>query len=165
MRVLGADPGISNLGLAAVEGDAKAARLLFARVLTTRPGTPASERVGKLYQGVLTAIEEAEPEALALEAQYFYRQNERAFQVGWAVGALLAAAYARDLPVYAYGPMQIKKALVGHGRAEKAQVAFMVRALLGLARPLSPSHAADAAAVALAHLATPPWGQREHLFR
>ncbi len=155
MRVLGVDPGISNLGLAAVEGDAKKARLLLSRVLITRPQEPATLRVGRLFEGVRSAILEAEPEALALEAQYFYRQNERAFQVGWGVGAVLAAAHLADLPVYAYGPMQIKKALVGQGRADKAQVAFMVRALLGLSAPLSPSHAADAAAVALTHLAQP----------
>jgi len=155
MRVLGVDPGISNLGLAAVEGDAKAARLLFSRVLTTRPEEPASERAGRLFEGVSEAIQEAHPEALALEAQFFYRQNERAFQVGWGFGAVLIAAYRAGLPVYAYGPMQIKKALVGQGRADKAQVAFMVRALLGLKAPLTPSHAADAAAVALAHLAEP----------
>jgi len=155
MRVLGVDPGISNLGLAAVEGDAKKARLLFSRVLTTHPQEPASLRVGRLFEGVQAAIREARPEALALEAQYFYRQNERAFQVGWGFGAVLAAAHLASLPVYAYGPMQIKKALVGQGRADKAQVAFMVRALLGLSAPLTPSHAADAAAVALTHLAQP----------
>ncbi len=156
MRVLGVDPGITNLGLAAVVGDAKAARLLFSRVIATRPEEPATLRVGRLFKGVQAAIREAEPEALALEAQYFYRQNERAFQVGWGVGAVLAAAHLAALPVYAYGPMQVKKALVGHGRADKAQVAFMVRALLGLKRPITPSHAADAAAVALTHLAQPP---------
>ena len=156
MRVLGVDPGISNLGLAAVEGDAKAARLLFSRVLTTRPDEPAPERVGRLFEGVRNALEEASPEALALEAQYFYRQNERAFQVGWGVGAVLTAAHLAGVPVYAYGPMQIKKALVGYGHADKAQVAFMVRALLGLSAPLTPSHAADAAAAALTHLVQPP---------
>ncbi len=155
MRVLGVDPGISNLGLAAVEGDARTARLLFWRVLRTHPKEPAPSRVGRLFEGVRQAIEEAGPEAVALEAQYFYRQNERAFQVGWGVGAVLAAAHLAALPVYAYGPMQVKKALVGHGRAEKDQVAFMVRAILGLRTPIRPSHAADAAAVALAHLAHP----------
>jgi len=103
-------------------------------VLATRPEEPATLRVGRLFEGVLAAIEEVGPEALALEAQYFYRQNERAFQVGWGVGAVLAAAHRAGLSVYAY----------------------MVRALLGLAAPLTPSHAADAAAVALTHLAQPP---------
>ena len=161
MRVLGVDPGISNLGLVVLEGERSGAQLVHAQVVTTSPKEPATKRVGRLFQAITQTISEHAPEAVALEAQYFYRQNERAFQVGWAVGALLAAAEGAGLSVYAYGPMQIKKALVGYGRAEKEQVAFMVRALLGLSRPLSPSHVADAAAVALAHLFYPPHAHQQ----
>ncbi len=152
MIVLGVDPGITNLGLGVVGGDAKDPRLLEATVVTTTPKMPAPQRVGKLFRAVSEVIQTHRPEVVALEAQYFYRQNERAFQVGWAVGAVLAAADLAGLPVYAYGPMQIKKALVGAGRASKDQVAYMVRVLLKMKRPPSPSHAADALAVALTHL-------------
>ncbi len=155
MRVLGVDPGIANLGLAVVEGDARRARLVYAGVVATAAGEPAEVRVGRLFQGVRAAIGDHRPEAVAVEAQYFYRQNERAFQVGWGMGAVLAAASLAGLPVFAYGPMQIKKALVGAGRAEKAQVAYMLRALLGGPLPES-NHATDAIAVALTHLAQPP---------
>ncbi len=155
MRVLGVDPGISNLGLAVVEGDARRARLLFAEAVRTRPSEPAAVRVGRLFEATVRVLRAHRPEAVAIEAQYFYRQNERAFQVGWGVGAVLAAASQAGLPAFAYGPMQIKKALVGAGRAEKAQVAFMLRAILN--QPLPPSnHATDAIAVALTHLAQPP---------
>jgi len=162
MRVLGVDPGISNLGLAVVEGDARGARLLLARVITTRPHEPAADRVGRLFEGVRAAIEDTGPEALALEAQYFYRQNERAFQVGWGVGAVLAACHLAGIPAYAYGPMQVKKSLVGAGRAEKRQVAFMVRHYLKDPSLAGPSHLADAAAVALTHLFLPPPAREEH---
>jgi crossover junction endodeoxyribonuclease RuvC len=153
MIVLGVDPGISNLGLAVVEGDAKKASLHYAGAVTTRAHEPAPLRAGRLFEAVEALIQAHAPEAVAIEAQYFYRQNERAFQVGWGFGAVLIAAHRAGLAVFAYGPMQVKKALVGHGRADKAQVAFMVRALLGLKQTPASSHAADALAVALTHLA------------
>ncbi len=162
MIVLGVDPGISNLGLAVVEGDAKRARLSYAGAVTTRPQEPAPLRAGRLFEAVEALIQAHGPEAVAIEAQYFYRQNERAFQVGWGFGAVLIAAHRAGLAVFAYGPMQVKKALVGHGRADKAQVAFMVRALLNLKAPLTPSHAADAAALALTHLAMPAPARQDY---
>ncbi len=155
MRVLGVDPGIANLGLAVVEGGGRKARLLFSEVVTTASREPAEARVGRLFTRTRQVLDAYRPEAVALEAQYFYRQNERAFQVGWGVGAVLAAASLAGRPVFAYGPMQIKKALVGAGRAEKSQVAFMLRALLDGPLPSS-NHATDAIAVALTHLAQPP---------
>jgi len=155
MRVLGVDPGIANLGLAVIEGDGQSAKLLHAEVVTTSPREPAEARVGRLFTRTQEALRTYQPEAVALEAQYFYRQNERAFQVGWGVGAVLAAASLAGRPVFAYGPMQIKKALVGAGRAEKTQVAFMLKAILKGPLPSS-NHATDAIAVALTHLAHPP---------
>ncbi|ADR36451.1 crossover junction endodeoxyribonuclease RuvC [Oceanithermus profundus] len=153
MVVLGIDPGISNLGLGVVEGDGARARFLHAELVRTRHGDPAAARVGAIYEAVAGAIAEHRPEAVAVEAQFFYRQNELAYKVGWAMGAVFLAAGQAGLEVFQYGPMEVKRALVGTGRADKRQVAFMVRALLGLKQTPSSSHAADALAVALTHLA------------
>ncbi|AEB11834.1 crossover junction endodeoxyribonuclease RuvC [Marinithermus hydrothermalis] len=153
MIVLGVDPGITNMGLGVVEGDGPKARFLHGELVRTRHGEPAPKRVGRIYRAVRGVLEAYRPEAVAVEGQYFYRQNELAYRVGWAMGAVLVAADEAGLPVFAYGPMQVKQALVGTGRADKAQVAYMVRAILNLREAPKVSHVADALAIALTHLA------------
>ncbi|RIH83944.1 crossover junction endodeoxyribonuclease RuvC [Calidithermus roseus] len=151
MIVLGIDPGITNMGLGVVEQVGKQQRLLYADVITTKHSTPAPERIGRIYQTVLEVVRTYKPQAIAVEEQFFYRQNELAYKVGWAMGALLVVAAQHDLPVYGYGPPKVKQALVGYGHADKDQVAFMVRAVLGLKETPKPSHKADAIAIALTH--------------
>lgn len=153
MIVLGIDPGISNLGIGVVEGDGNRARYVHAEVVRTRHGNPAAARVRALYDAVDKAIQAYAPEAMAVESQFFYRQNELAYKVGWAMGAVFLAASRAKLDVFQYGPMEVKRALVGTGNADKRQVAFMVRALLGMKQTPGSSHAADALAIALTHLA------------
>ncbi|WP_117236808.1 crossover junction endodeoxyribonuclease RuvC [Thermus sediminis] len=157
MIVLGIDPGITHLGLGVVEvnraegrGTLKA-RLLCGEVVRTSHKERPQERVGRIHARVREALLAFHPEALAVEEQYFYRQNELAYKVGWALGAVLVAAYELGVPVYAYGPMQVKQALAGHGHATKEEVALMVRSLLGLEETPKPSHLADALAIALTH--------------
>ena len=154
MVVAGIDPGITHLGLGvvAVEGKgALKARLLHGEVVKTSHREPAQERVGRIHARVREALLRFRPEALAVEEQYFYRQNELAYKVGWALGAVLVAAFEAGVRVYAYGPMQVKQALAGHGHAGKEEVALMVRGILGLKETPKPSHLADALAIALTH--------------
>ena len=154
MVVAGIDPGITHLGLGvvAVEGKgALKARLLHGEVVKTSPQEPAKERVGRIHARVLEVLHRFRPEAVAVEEQFFYRQNELAYKVGWALGAVLVAAFEAGVPVYAYGPMQVKQALAGHGHAAKEEVALMVRGILGLKEAPRPSHLADALAIALTH--------------
>ena len=151
MIVLGIDPGITNMGLGVVEHAGKISKMIHAGLLKTSHGNPAPERIEIIYAGVLEAVNRYEPSAIAVEEQFFYRQNELAYKVGWAMGAVLVVAAQKKLPVYGYGPMKVKQALVGYGHADKAQVAFMVRAVLGLKQTPKSSHVADALAIALTH--------------
>jgi len=153
MIVLGVDPGISNLGLGVVSGDAAQASFVAAELVRTKHGDPAPRRVRKIFDRTSALITEYRPHAMAVEAQFFYRQNELSYKVGWAMGAVFLAAEAASLEVFQYGPMEVKRALVGTGRADKQQVAFMVRALLNMKITPGSSHVADALAVALTHLA------------
>jgi len=153
MVVLGVDPGISNLGLGVVSGDAASARYVASQLVRTRHGDPATKRVRTIFDSTSAIIQEHRPEAMAVEAQFFYRQNELSYKVGWAMGAVFLAAEAAGLEVFQYGPMEVKRALVGTGHADKQQVAFMVRALLNMKKSPTSSHVADALAVALTHLA------------
>lgn len=152
VRVLGVDPGIANLGLAMVEEVRREARLLGSATVKTSARQEQSQRLLHLRRELLDYIELHRPQVVAIEGQYFHRQREVSFKVGQAVGVVLLSAAELELPVFEYGPMQVKQALVGNGRADKAQVAFMVKALLKLPTELSSNHAADAVALALTHL-------------
>ncbi len=150
--MLGVDPGLANLGLGLVEEVRRESRLVASELITTSPRTPQHERL-LLIRGRLQAfIAQHRPHELAIEGQYFHRQREVSFRVGQAVGVVLLTAAEHGLAVHEYGPMQVKQALVGTGRADKAQVAFMVRALLKLQGTPSSNHVADALALALTHL-------------
>lgn len=152
--VVGIDPGIANLGLGAVRQRGQAAEHLASLLVRTRADEPQAARLKALYGDVDAFIARFSPDAIALEQQYLQRQREVAFKVGQAVGICLLVAAQRQIPVYEYGPMQVKQALVGSGRASKAQVSYMVRALLGLSGTPESHHVADALALALTHLSS-----------
>jgi crossover junction endodeoxyribonuclease RuvC len=154
VRVLGVDPGLADMGLGAVGEHRRESTLLLAELVRTRPSDPAGVRLDAIHCALLAAIERVKPQALVVEGQYFHRQREAAFKVGQAVGVVLLAAHSRGVPVFQYGPMEVKQTLVGSGRADKSQVAYVVRALLGREVPGGAGHhVSDALALALTYLA------------
>ena len=152
--MVGLDPGLANLGLGAVKQSYRSAEHLGDTLVRTSPRMNQTERLGIIYSETKAFLAEHRPDALAIEGQYFHRQREVAFKVGQAVGACLVAAGELDIPVFEYGPMQVKQTLVGTGRANKAQVSYMVRALLSLKQTPESHHVADALALALTHLSS-----------
>lgn len=140
------------MGLGVVEEERREQRLVACANIRTSSKAGAAERLLKVRDEFRAFVELYRPAALAIEGQYFHQQRSVAFSVGQAVGVVLLTAAERELPVFEYGPMQVKQALVGTGRADKAQVAFMVRAILGLRETPKSSHEADAIAIALTHL-------------
>ena len=152
LTVVGCDPGLANLGLGAVRETGKQASWLGAVVLRTNTRQPLAARLEQLHDGVTGFLVEHRPDAIAIEAQYFHQQRDTAFKVGQAVGVTLLAAAKLGIEVFEYGPMQVKQALVGSGRADKTQVLYMVRALLGPEAATLNHHAGDALALALTHL-------------
>lgn len=150
--VVGLDPGIANLGLGAVQQQGRDTVYLASHLVRTHPKTSISMRVQTIYVETKAFLLEHKPDALSIEGQYFHQQREVAFKVGQAVGVCLLAAAELEIPVYEYGPMQVKQTLVGTGRANKAQVSFMVRALLSLKQTPESHHVADALGLALTHL-------------
>lgn len=162
MKVVGIDPGLANLGIGVVEGDVRRATCLHHECVTTSSTQEIGQRLLTLHRQVSTVLDQFQPDAVALEDQILRRQADVAFKVGEAYGVVQLACAERGLPVYGYGPMQVKKALVGTGRAEKEQVIYMVKASLSL-RTLTNNHAADALALALTHLASVPLTSRSAL--
>jgi crossover junction endodeoxyribonuclease RuvC len=96
------------------------------------------------------------PDAVVLEESFVGADARTALSVGQARGAVLVAAANAGLPCAEYSPSAVKHAVCGYGRAEKAQVQRMVKAILGMQELPTPNHAADALAVAICHALAPP---------
>jgi crossover junction endodeoxyribonuclease RuvC len=109
-----------------------------------------------IFDGVVALAAEHGPVAVALEESFVGADARIALSVGQARGAVLVAAAHVGLPCAEYSPSRVKQAVCGYGRAEKAQVQRMVRAILALDRLPTPNHAADALAVAICHALAPP---------
>jgi crossover junction endodeoxyribonuclease RuvC len=154
MIVLGIDPGTANTGYGVVASDpARPGRLraLDGGVVETPAGLALERRLTAIHARVLELIDEHAPQAVAVEDLYFGANARSALAVGQARGVVLLAAGQRGLPCAAYTPQQVKGAVCGSGRADKAQVQQMVGRLLSLPQPPAPDHAADALAVAICH--------------
>lgn len=152
--VVGLDPGLANVGLGAVSQSGKQPSLLDSTLIRTTSKTPIGKRLETIYRGTYAFLADSKPEALALESQFFHQQRQVSLKVGQAIGVCLLAAEQLNIEVFEYGPMQVKQTLVGTGRADKSQVIFMVRALLGLTANPQNNHVADALGLALTHLST-----------
>ncbi len=151
MRVLGVDPGLGRCGWAVVEQDSGHARALGYDTVATR-GEQVAPRLAELASRLRAVIAKYEPDSFAIERLFVNANVRTAMTVGQAAGVALLVAAEHGLAVATYTPSQVKRAVVGTGRAPKAQVGYMVRALLALEAPPTPADTADALAVALCHL-------------
>lgn len=151
MIILGIDPGLTNTGWGVVERrGAKLACVAYGCV-TTDPAEETSRRLKHVHDEIVAVIGRHEPVAMAIETLFFNANVRTAFATGQARGAALLAAAHSDLEIGEYGPSEVKLAVVGSGTADKKQVQYMVRAILGLAEEPKPDHAADALALAICH--------------
>lgn len=150
MLVLGVDPGTRATGWALIQTEGNRSQLVSYG--TIRPkGSDHAACLADLYLKFATLIDELAPECAAVESGFSGRNPKSGLVLAESRGVLLAALGRAEIPVHPYTPAQVKSAMVGHGTAEKHQVAFMVVRLLGLAE-VPPSDAADAAGVALTHV-------------
>ncbi len=153
MRVLGIDPGLTRCGLGVVDGSpGRSLALIAVGVVQTNAKTPLGERLVAIEREVGEWLDRTQPDAVAVE-RVFSQQNVRTVMgVAQVSGVVIAAACRRGLPVALHTPSEVKAAVTGHGRAEKAQVGAMVARLLGLAAAPKPADAADALALAICHV-------------
>ncbi|QRN81882.1 MAG: crossover junction endodeoxyribonuclease RuvC [Nocardiopsis sp. BM-2018] len=160
-RVLGIDPGLTRCGYAVVDADGPGrASAVSLGVLRTSPDDDLAVRLAQLQRGLDELLDEFSPSAVAVEQVFFQVNVRTAMSVGQASGLALAAAASRGCEVTQYTPNQVKDTVAGWGGASKEQVMKMVQARLGLSRPPRPADAADAAALALCHLAVAPMRRR-----
>jgi crossover junction endodeoxyribonuclease RuvC len=151
MRVLAIDPAIRNTGYAVLEGTPDKPAVLAYDVVSIPKHLPQSAALAAVRTHLAHVIARFAPDEVAVEGIIFVQSHQTAISMGAARATALIAAADHGLPVYEYPPKKVKNAVVGNGAANKTQVAFMVRALLGLAET-PPPDAADALAVAVAHL-------------
>ena len=153
MLVLGIDPGTALTGYGVVRGEPFGAlALVECGVIRTSARDTLPVRLREIYDDVKALIERLQPDALAVEDVFYSRNVRTTVVLGHARGVVLLAGEQAKLPVYEYPPAEVKKAVVGTGAATKEQVQFMVTRLLRLRTVPQPVDAADAAAVALAHI-------------
>jgi crossover junction endodeoxyribonuclease RuvC len=149
MIVLGVDPGSLRTGYGAVETDGRRHRLVEMGRITPGPRRSLPERLREIHAGVGALIRRLHPDALAVEGVFHSANTRTALVLGHVRGVVLLAGAEAGLPVYEYPPATVKQQITGFGRAEKAQVAFMVTRLLALPGDAEPGDATDALAVAL----------------
>ncbi|MBR0139697.1 MAG: crossover junction endodeoxyribonuclease RuvC [Firmicutes bacterium] len=154
MRILGIDPGYAIMGYGVVEKKENSLKLITAGAVTTPKDMLMSERLKTLYSELMDVIAEYRPEEAAIEELYFNTNAKTVIFVGEARGVAVLACSNSGLPIYEYTPLQIKTSMTGNGRAEKKQVQFMVKKLLGLDDIIKPDDAADAVAAAMTHANT-----------
>ncbi len=150
MRVLGIDPGsrITGYGIIDKEGN----RLVHVDngAIITDSHRDFPMRLQRIYRGLTEIIEQYRPDAVAVENIFFATNVQSALKLGQARGAAIVAGVNAGLPVFEYTALQVKQAVVGHGRADKQQVQKMLKALLNLPE-VAQEDASDALATAVCH--------------
>jgi crossover junction endodeoxyribonuclease RuvC len=147
--VLGIDPGTAATGYGIVERNGGHLKLIDYGCVETLPTQTLPERLLEIHQAVTELIVTHKPEQLGVERLFFNKNVMTAFAVGQARGVVLLAAAEHGLPVFEYGPHEVKIAVTGYGRADKGQVQRMVQMVLGMSTLPKPDDAADALAVAI----------------
>ena len=151
MRVLAIDASLRNTGVAIVDTNHGKARALYFGTIRNTSSLRSSSCLVVIRDRLVELIHAYEPDCCALESVIYVQSYKTAILLGAARGAAILAAAENGLPVFEYSPRRIKQATVGRGAAGKNQVAFMVRALLGLTETPD-TDAADALAIGLTHL-------------
>jgi crossover junction endodeoxyribonuclease RuvC len=152
VRVFGIDPGSQRTGFGCVESDGRRHRLVICGAIRVRTSDAFATRLSAIYRELTIHIRDTQPDIVAIENLFHANNVRSALLLGHARGVAMLAAVEAGVPVVEYTPAEVKRAVVGYGRAEKPQVQQMIKLLLGLAKVPSPHDAADALAVAICHL-------------
>ena len=152
MKVFGIDPGSQRTGYGCVETDGSRHRLLVSGAIATPALAPFPDKLLLIHSRLSELLHECRPDCVAIE-NLFHAVNVRsALRLGHARGVAMLAAVEIGVPVLEYTPAEVKRAVVGYGRAEKQQVQAMIKLILGLDDVPTPHDAADALAVAICHI-------------
>lgn len=149
MVILGIDPGTATTGYGLIEKNSDVISHLKHGIISTKPQTNAGPRLLQIFQELQRLIKKSQPDLIAVEKLFFFKNLKTALPVSEARGVILLSAAQQKKPVIELTPLQVKMGICGYGRADKKQVQKMVREILKLKKIPKPDDAADALAVAL----------------
>ena len=156
MKIFGIDPGSLRTGYGCVETDGTRHRVVACGAVRTPVLGSFADRLLAVHTSLAAVIADVRPDCVAIESLFHAANIRSALKLGHARGVAMLAAAQAGVPVVEYTPAEIKRAVVGYGRAEKPQVQQMVKLLLGLTDVPSPHDVADALAVAICHVHSRP---------
>jgi len=152
MRILGVDPGLTRCGVGVIDLDSKRKPVFVSvNVLCTPATADLPTRLGDLAEQFETVLREFAPDVVAVERVFSQHNVRSAMDTASAAAVVMLAANQRDLPIGIYTPTEVKAAVTGTGRADKAQVTAMVTRILNLTEIPKPADAADSLALAICH--------------
>ena len=156
MRVFGIDPGSERTGYGCVETDGRRHQLVACGAITALAGDHFPHRLARIHRELTTLLVKCRPDCVAIENLFHANNARSALKLGHARGVAMLAAIEAGCEIVEYTPAEVKRAVVGYGRAEKHQVQQMIKLLLGLEKAPKPFDASDALAVAICHLHSRP---------
>ena len=156
MRIFGIDPGSERTGYGCVETDGRRHHLISCGAITALSAEPFPQRLARIHRELAALLAAHTPDCVAVETVFHAANVRSALKLGHARGVAILAAVEAGCPVVEYTPAEIKRAVVGYGRAEKHQVQRMIMLLLGLQKAPTTFDASDAVAVAICHLHSRP---------
>jgi len=149
--ILGLDPGTNVMGYGLITIQRSKVQLLQFGVIQLSKYSGHELRLKKIFERVISLIDEYHPDEVALEAPFFGKNVQSMLKLGRAQGVSMAAALSRQIPIVEYAPRKIKQSVTGNGNASKEQVAKMLMTLLSIKEVPKLLDATDALAVALCH--------------
>ena len=152
MRIVGIDPGSERTGYGCVETDGRRHRLVTCGAITAAAADAFPARLARIHRELVALLAKTRPDCVAIESVFHAVNARSALKLGHARGVALLAAVEAGCTIVEYTPAEVKRAVVGYGRADKRQVQQMIKLLLGLAQAPTPYDASDALAVAICHV-------------
>jgi crossover junction endodeoxyribonuclease RuvC len=149
--ILGIDPGTTVMGYGVISDNGKSMKMLAMGVLKLSKFTSQPLRLRKIFERTLALVEQYKPDEFSIEAPFFGKNVQSMLKLGRAQGVAMAAALYRDIPIFEYSPLQIKKSITGNGNASKDQVAAMLNHLLKFEHNPDTLDATDGLAAAVCH--------------
>ena len=152
MKILGIDPGVATIGYGVVKKQGKILKSLDYVCIITISEDGFYNRLSLIYKEVRNLVRQHEPDAVACEEIFFFKNTKTAINVGHARGVILLALNNMGIEIFEYTPLHIKQIITGYGRAEKKEIQEEIKNILGMDDIPKPDDAADALAVAVCHL-------------
>ncbi len=149
--ILGIDPGTTIMGYGIIKVVGKEADLIALGVIELKKYTDHYTKLKKIFERVLSLIEQYHPDEVAVEAPFYGKNVQSMLKLGRAQGVAISAALSRSVPIFEYAPRKIKMSITGQGNASKEQVAMLLKSLLKIKELPSDLDATDGLAAAMCH--------------